>query len=169
MRVFLVTLLVLALVPFGRSQQVNSAESEDDIREALLNYIFEHGAPQQKPYTKAFFISIDKKDPDDNFMARFKGHTPIVKKASEAVVGGDMGGVSDKKTRDPGILFSVSNIKWIGNDSVEVDGGYYVAWLFAGGCTYRLVQKQSKWTVAECSGCIQAVFGGHKLQRFVAA
>ncbi|PWT93274.1 MAG: hypothetical protein C5B55_04795 [Blastocatellia bacterium] len=152
------TVCLLLLVLFfpslsgSANRQAQKAEVESDIREAVLRYLFEHEAQQQKPYTKVLFISIEKKDPDDKFIARFKDHTPPVKKGSESELSSDIGGVRDKKTGEGGILYRVGGIKWINEHEVEVDGSYYVANLFAGGCSYRVVQDGSKWIVKGCGG-----------------
>ena len=151
MRVYLLMLvLFLASVPGSASSQGQKAESENDIRETVLLYMFEHEAQQQKPYTKVLFISVQKKDPDDKFIARFKDHIPPVKRGSESVTTGDMGGVSDKKTGEGGMLYSLGEIKWINENEVDVDGSYYVASLFGGGCRYRVVRDGDKWIVKGC-------------------
>jgi hypothetical protein len=112
--------------------------------------MFEHEAQQQKAYSKILFISVEKKDPDDKFIARFRDHIPAVKKGSESVTSGDMGGVIDKKTGGGGMLYSLGEIKWINKNEVDVDGSYYVASLFGGGCRYRVVRDGDKWIVKGC-------------------
>jgi len=150
------TVCLLLLVLFfpslpGRALcQAQKSEAESDIQEAVLRYLFEHEAQQQKPYTKVLFILSEKKDPDDRFIARFKGHTPPVKKGSESIIAGDIGGVRDKKTGEFGMLYRVGAIKWINESEVVVDGSYYVAYLFAAGCSYRVVHDGDKWIVKGC-------------------
>lgn len=151
MRVYLLMLVVfLASVPGSASSLGQKTESENDIREIVLLYMFEHEAQQQKPYTKVLFISVQKKDPDDKFIARFKDHIPPVKKVSESVITGDMGGVVDRRTREVGMLYSLGEIKWINENEVDIDGSYHVAKLFAGSCRYRLVRDRDKWIVKGC-------------------
>lgn len=138
-------LLMLALlwsfVPGSANSQVQNAELENDIREIVLRYMFEHEAQQQKPYSKALYITIEKKDPDDKLIARFKDHSLPVKKGSESVITGDIRGVSDKKTGEGGVLYNLGEIKWLNENEVDVNGSYYVANLFAGGCRYRVVRE----------------------------
>ena len=153
MTVYLLMLvLFLTSVPGSASSQGQNAELENDIREIVLRYMFEHEAQQQRPYTKALFISVEKKDPDDKFIARFKGHIPPVRKGSESIITGDVSGVIDKKTREGGMLYSVSEINWINENEVGIQGSYYVANLFAGGCRYRVVRHGDKWIVKGCVG-----------------
>ena len=141
-------------VPGSASSQGRNAELENDIRESVLRYMFEHEAQQQRAYTKVLFRSVEKKDPDDKFIARFKEHIPRVKKGSESQITGDIGGVSDKKTGEGGTLYSLGEIKWINENEVDVFGSYYVASLFAGGCRYRVVRDGDKWIVKGCGGII---------------
>jgi hypothetical protein len=148
----LMLVLFFASVPGSPSCQAQKADVADDIREAVLRHMFGHEAQQQKPYTKVLFISVEKKDPDDKFIARFKGHIPPVKKGSDSVITGDMGGVMDKETGEGGMLYSVGEIKWINENEVDIDGSYYVANLFAGGCRYRVVPDGDKWIVKGCVG-----------------
>ena len=63
---------------------------------------------------------------------------------------GDMAGVSDKKTGEAGVFYSLGEIKWINENEVDVDRGYYVASLFGGGCRYRVVRDGDKWIVKGC-------------------
>ena len=148
----LMLVLFLASVPTSANSQEQNAELENDIREIVLRYMFEHEAQQQKAYSKVLFISVEKKDPDDKFIARFKDHIPPVKKGSESVITGDIGGVSDKKTGEGGMLYSLGEIKWINENEVDVFGSYYVASLFGGGCRYRVVRDGDKWILKGCGG-----------------
>ena len=149
-----VLMLLLFFPSIPNSERQHDREAEDDIREAVLRHMFEHEARQQKAYTKILFISVEKKDPDDKFIARFKGQTPPVKKVSESVIKGDMGSVVDKKTGQQGIIYRAGKVRWINENEAEVDGSYRVANLFAGGCSYRVVRDEDKWMVKECKGNI---------------
>ena len=133
-------------------QQKTDNKVEEDIREAVLRYMFEHSAPQQMPHTKVLFVSIDKKEPSKELLSRFANNSPPVKSESNSDRTKDMGLVVDKKSGESGILFSVGAIKRVNNSEAIVAGSYYVAWLFAGGCEYRVVFTEGKWVVKGCSG-----------------
>ena len=130
-------------------------KTEDDIKEAVFRYMFDHEARQQKPYAKYYFIGIGKvgegDDPSQDFMKRFEENIPIVKRMSQSTVSSS-GIVVDKETSDGGIRFSVSGIRWIKENQAEVEAGYYVAGLFAGGCEYGVVLEDGKWVVKGCAG-----------------
>lgn len=71
----------------SRVQSANPDRSaiEDDIREAVFRYQFNHNASGLKQNAKVYYLSFGEegKEPSDAFLERFKGHTPPVKKASE--------------------------------------------------------------------------------------
>ena len=59
-------LLLLALSLPQAVSPTPKAETEDDIQEAVLKYMFAHAATQQHPLTEVFFIAIEKdKDPSE--------------------------------------------------------------------------------------------------------
>jgi hypothetical protein len=139
---------------------------EADIREAVIRYQMtnwltqadkdERGAksPDDKQLAatlnfKVYFISINGKDPSDSFMQRFRDVTRVVKKASEARQ--DRGNlhsfVHDKKSHQPGIIFSADGVHWVTTDSVQVDGGYHCSGLCGGGFVYSLQSENGKWVV----------------------
>gem|GEM_PF-3393868 len=51
------------------------------------------------------------------------------------------------KTGERGLLFDLGEIRWISDDTVEIDGGYYEGGLSASGNTYFLKKKTGKWIV----------------------
>ena len=144
--------LILAFMFTQAGNPTSKTQAEDDIREAVFRYQFAHDATQQKPITKIYFISIENnKDPDDRFLKRFAGSTPIVKQVSQA--GYSKNGIDsiiDKTSGEAGIIFSVGIVNWINENEVEVKGSYYVANLFAGGCNYRIVRTDNVWIVKGC-------------------
>jgi len=142
----------------------NSAD-EDDIREAVLRYQMltwgEEGDKAVKEATNqnekavaealnfvVLFISVDSKDPSDAFMKRFEKFPKPVKKLSQSEIDTkSMNAVVDKATGEKGIRFGVGKIRWLGSNSVEVDGGYFCAGLCASGQTFNVHRKQGVWKV----------------------
>jgi hypothetical protein len=141
--------LILALICLQTDKPSSKTVAENDIREAVFRYQFDHDATQQKTYTKVYFISIEnEKDPDDEFLRRFAGNTPMVKKKSQAV--GDnkgTGGVIDHETRGSGIIYRITQLKWVNENEVEVEADFHVAMLFAGGCKYRVRRENNQWLI----------------------
>src|SRR5689334_13010252 len=83
---------------------------EDDIREAVFRYLFEHNASGQQKKAGVYCLSLgEDADPSDEFMRRFAGHKPPVRKLSQCTVG-PYHGVIDKRTQKVGLKFRVSNI-----------------------------------------------------------
>ncbi len=149
-------IVYLLLITLSLSQvAINNSETEsdDNIREAVLKYMFDHDATQQHPFTKVFFIAIDKdKDPPKEFMKKFEGHNPRVKKLSQSTYTSDTGMIVDEETGGAGIRYSVGVVKWINETEARLEGSYYVGMLFAGGCEYRIVLEGSQWVVKGCEG-----------------
>jgi hypothetical protein len=144
--------LILALIFAQADSQYSKVDAEDDIREAVFRYQFDHDAIQQKPHTKVYFISFEnRKDPDDKFLKRFAGNIPNVKKESQAVASNNgTGGVIDKESGGLGIIFRITQLKWVNENEVEVEASFHVAMLFAGGCKYLVMRQDKKWVVKWC-------------------
>lgn len=158
--------LLSSITLLGRFARIagNSAD-EDDIREAVLRYQMltwsEEGNKAVKEATNqnekavaealnfvVLFISVDSKDPSDEFIKRFQNFPRRVEKCSRSEVDKQqMNAVVDKTTRDRGIVFRVEMIKWLGANSAEVDGGYFCSGLCASGQTFKVHRKQGVWTV----------------------
>jgi hypothetical protein len=126
------------------------ASEELDILEAVFRYQFEHnGASYMHP--DRLFLSLAEakdppKDPPAALLARFKGQIPPVEPESAADT--DMvHGVHAKGKQGRGVLLRLTNIRWIDDDTVEVDGGYYSSGLSASGNTYRAQRREGAWVV----------------------
>jgi len=128
------------------------AADEDNIREAVYRYQFQHNASALRQNAKAYFLGIEKgkgvADPSDAFMKRFAGNKPPAKKWSQAQFRPDKG-IVDKATGERGLGFHTGAIKWISRAKVEVEGGYQEASLSASENTYTLVKKGSRWVVTQ--------------------
>jgi hypothetical protein len=82
----------------------------------------------------AFYLELMGEDPSPEFLARFDGNEPPVRKGSEFGDGG-------------GVLFRVESVKRVSDTKVEVSGGYYEGSLSASGNTYFLERKDGGWVV----------------------
>lgn len=140
-----------SLVPEARQQKSRTAR-EDDVREAVFRYQFLHDQSGLQPRAEVLFISVDAKDPSDQFLRRFSGNRPPVKKKSQSRYSRRRAGfsaiqVEDKHTRKPGLIYSVDSITWLSDSAVLVKGGYYAGGRAAAGHEYRVVRERGKWVV----------------------
>ncbi len=121
---------------------------EDDIREAVFRYQFEHNASGQQKQAAVYCLSIgENADPSDEFMRRFAEYKTPVRKRSECDVG--RLGVVDKNTHKRGLVFRVDSMNWISGTEVEARGGYFEGGLSASGNTYTVRKRLGKWGVTE--------------------
>jgi hypothetical protein len=122
--------------------------AEEDIREAVFRYQFEHNASGQQKRASVYCLSIrENTDPSDELIERFAVSDPPVRKISECSVS-PFGGVVDQRTHKLGLVFRVGSIQWISATEVEAGGGYYEAGLSASGNTYSVKKRLFKWRVA---------------------
>jgi hypothetical protein len=138
---------LFTFISLGAAADVSQHAQEDAIREAVFRYLFKHNAAiQQNPRAYCISLGDNDVDPPDEFMRRFDGHKPSVKKVSECHAD-PFKGVVDKRTNQPGLIFRVRTISWISATEVKVTGGYFQDGLSASGNTLTLKKKQGKWNV----------------------
>jgi len=151
-------------VSFG--QTVPSAGSrfanEDDIREVVIRKLMEDwyksgdkSEAQAKNHTdkeiaahlnfKVFFVSVNGRDPDRQFLDRFRDIPRTIKGVSQSKISKHRLAVVDRKTGQFGIIFSADEIHWKDASSVEVQGGYHCDGRCAAGETYELRREHGKW------------------------
>ena len=106
-----------------------------DICETVFRYQFKHNASMVQQNAKAYFITILKQDPSDEFLALFSANTPPVRKGSDFTVG-------------QGLVFSIRSINRIDEHTVQVFAGYYEAELSSSESIYTVVRKKGRWVVA---------------------
>ena len=119
--------------PYDRS--ISEPEALD-IAEATFRYQFQNNASGSKQKQKAYFLTLFEKDPTEDFLNRFQGNIPTVKKGSEFEVGN-------------GLKFNVHWIKRINKTKVKVSGGYYEGFVSSSGNTYYLKKKNGEWIVTK--------------------
>ncbi len=134
------------LSTFGNNQKVL------DAFEAFFRYKFENNDSGAQQNAEAYFLEIAGKDPSSDFLARFDGHAPRVKKGSEFIEGSMFLREGEDIIENNGILFRIDSCKWVGlgwitRNHVEIYGGYYEGWLSASGNSYIWVRKKGKWTL----------------------
>jgi len=139
--------LLLGLVcaaSLATADEAAKGRTEDDIREATFRYQFLHNASGLQQKAKVYYLAVGEKsgDPSDEFMKRFAGHQPPVKKKSQSK-GGMVG------PQEGGLIFNVRQIKWLNDSEVQVEGGYYEAGTSASWNTYYLKKKDDHWSVTK--------------------
>jgi hypothetical protein len=137
-----------------------------EIMEAVFRYQFDHGDPNI-PRTargsryKAYYLAIvhddfsiaangipsneDIKDPDDAFIERFQGISPMARKFSQCKKTGS--GVTDIATGQPGVLLLVGEIRWKSKTEAEVEAGYYFQSFCAAGQIFHLEWADDRFRV----------------------
>ena len=148
-------LLLVALVGVSSSSDAARKSQEDDIRQAVFLYQFEHNASGGKNHAHDYFLSIVEDDRDafghdlpDPFMARFAGHKPPVRKFSDCRVKND-GEVVRKHSGKPGLLFMTGSITWLSDTTVTVNGGYYEGNVSSSGNVYTVSKENGTWKVVK--------------------
>ena len=118
-----------------------------DLFETFFRYKFENNASAQKQEAEAYFLEIEGEDPPPEFLARFKGHSPPVKKGSEFVMGSGIVIEGETPIEGNGLLFRIDTYKWIGlfGNCVKISGGYSEGELSASWASYIWIRRKGKW------------------------
>ena len=146
----MVQLLLLFLPILGFASNTPRENEEDDIREAVLRYQFDHNGSALQRGAKVYFIQVGQgyADPSDVFLKRFAAHRPPVRSRSALQSGARMR-ILEKVTGEEGLLFTAGRVRWISDKKVEVDGGYNESDLSASCNIYTVKKRNGKWTVTK--------------------
>jgi hypothetical protein len=150
-------ILLAGTCPIGSAADTNSTKALrdlfegtecEDIMEACFRYQFLHFDPCFQEMTNVFFLSISfaspSGDPSDDFMKRFAGHTPPVKRRSQCKPL-----VVDKETGKNGIILNIFLVTMVSETEVKVEGNNIYAPLDGFDCTYHLKKEKSKWMITK--------------------
>ena len=118
-----------------------------DLFEVFFRYKFKNNASAQQQDAEAYFLEIEGEDPSPEFLARFKGHSPPVKKGSEFVMGGGIVIEGAVPTEGNGLLFRIDSYRWVGvfGNCVKISGGYSEGDLSASWASYIWIRRKGKW------------------------
>jgi hypothetical protein len=146
-------LLAVSLIQGCTKAYDSRQKAEDNAREAAFRYWFVDIA---KPSNmNAYYLSFgpihNDIDPSDEFMKRFEGHEPPVKKASQCEY--SRSSVRDRITGKIGLLFWATGIKWVNSKEIEVNSGWYLDGLGASGCVLHIVLENKRWWVTDRREC----------------
>ena len=127
--------------------EVSRNIEEENIAEAAFRYKFEDFSDGRK-FSVYFLWLEDERDPSDDFMSRFAGNKPPVKKVSQSVKVSD--GVKDKETGKRGVIYGIPRIKWLNDTEVDVSVSKWVWGWGQYGYVCRAVKEKDGWMVKRC-------------------
>ncbi len=153
--VFLV--LLVALTVAGAEQA--RSKDEDDVREVAFKSLINETAAAQQGY-RVYFFSVGLKwtddnhftykDPSDEFMKRFAGRKPPVRKVSDSRKA-DGGRVEERSTGQPGVIFMIDNLRWTSDNGAEASCSVYKSGLNGFALKYTLSRTNNQWKVTSRS------------------
>ena len=172
--VFLATSILGAIVDMrqvlaqNKPTEITNSKREEDIYEAVIRSQMERwyqGYEKQereakekwekdsakKMNFKVFLVTINGKDPSDEFLGRFKDLPRLVKQGSLGYFVKEPfpGWLHYKKDGRRAINFNAEGITWKSDTAVEVGGGYYCGGLCGAVYLFRLQCINGRWTVKE--------------------
>jgi hypothetical protein len=122
------------------------ASQEDDVREAVFRFQFDHNASGQQKTARAYCLAIltgeKDSDPSSEFIKRFAHHKTRVRKASDCHCASFH--VVENRFGRPALIFRVSNITWVADTGITVEGGYEEGNLSSSGNTYTVKKQNGK-------------------------
>lgn len=141
--------LVLTIAYPCLATDADRLSQEDDIREAVFRFQFDHNASGQQKTAHAYCLAIltgeKDSDPSSEFMKRFAHHKPPIRKASACHWTSIQ--VVENRFGRAALIFRVSKIIWISDTEVTVEGGYEEGNMSSSGNTYTVKKQNEKWGV----------------------
>lgn len=140
-------LFVLLLLVFGACGEILTPDSDHDLFEAFFRYKFDNNFSGSQENAESYFLEIEGQDPSPELLARFKGHSPRVKKGSEFILTREIEVDGEAIIVGNGVLFRIDGYKRFGlfRKYVKISGGYAEGDLSASWATYIFVKKGGKW------------------------
>jgi hypothetical protein len=143
------TLGLVALVS-GCAPNLNKADKELQIQQAVFRYQFGHNAAANK--YEIFCIAIREgktaSDAPAKLIQGLNDATHKVVKSSDCNEN-EGNGVTERASGKPALMLNVGQVEWLATDEVVVEGGYYEASLSSSGNTYRLKKISGAWRVVQ--------------------
>src|ERR1044071_879783 len=122
---------LLQFACFGYAADPTRESQIDNILEAVFRYQFDHVSTNELD-AKVYVLGIGEScsDPSDEFLKRFAGRQPTVKKASDWVR--DWGRI-DKEPGEKALMFCANRFVCISDTIVEVSASHHRARVVGGG------------------------------------
>jgi hypothetical protein len=118
----------------------------DDIREATLRHMFAGNGSGLLQGVKVYCVTVEGHDPTADFLSRFAGNRPPLKRGSLCSTS-TIQGVLDKETGERGIAFGADKVTMRWGFRAEVEGGYFAHGFSLSYKTYYLEKKGGVWKV----------------------
>ena len=149
-RIIVIVCALLMMVGMGcKEAPITKEQREENIREVVFRYMFEHNASEMQQDAEVYFIAVESRtDPTQDMLKRFKGHKPPVKPVSATTHFG-WGGVKGRSSGKAGIIFTVREIDWISDTQVLVTGEYFEDSESTGRSQYKVLFENEQWVVTE--------------------
>lgn len=149
-----VSFLSLPYLSWSTPGQQSGEAQESEIREAIVRYQIANWDLRADVY----FLEIQAKDPDKDFLRRFADVSKPIEGKSASRNKKDIAGfhVEDRQTKKRGVVFDQGSILWKDNAAVEVAGGYSCASLCMASGIYHLRRTDGRWRVANFEIHIQS-------------
>jgi len=134
-------------------EQIRRAQEDEILAAALAFFLSGDRGGDRSFYCLAISRgpSHKEEDPPDSLLARLPG-TGRLRKASQCELVGRpeplVGAVKDKATGKAAQLVSVSVIRWIDDENVEVGAQRYCGGLCGAWTTLRVFLRKDRWTAA---------------------
>jgi hypothetical protein len=118
-----------------------------NVAEAVFRHQFRHNAASRQR-RDFYFLSLEKRDPPAELLAKFAKNKPRV--VPQSLAGRTpKSGVTHKELGGRGLEFYVSSVKWLDANTAEVYGGYYSGNMSASGNVYRVKRRHGRWVVTD--------------------
>jgi hypothetical protein len=131
-----------------KNPKTNSLISHSIEEDNIAETVFRYQMPKDSQL-KVYFLSRNDNDPDGQFMRRFEGQLPLVKKKSQSSHN-RYGSILDKETGEYAAILSVGQIEWINDSEVKVSGSIFTGEV--AGYIYQVIREGNRWIVksSEC-------------------
>ncbi len=152
MKNFALFLLVASTMLLACAKAVDRVAETDNIREATFRYMIAEHQGLQGQEDHYYFLSVQDdgsrgyRDPSNEFMKRFNGTRPMVKKVSECTHDAPRG-VLDRVSGARGHILHLDAIRWLSDREVEMRWTDYTSGLDNRGGRCRLKWSVGNWTL----------------------
>lgn len=151
---FVLLLMVFAARTLFAQEQtytVRSLTEEDQIRFVVLADLLKKESREE--LTRCVAVD-DKKNPSKALLSKLKQLHPKVRSNAGCYVDKNDGdSVVDGVTGKDALMFTVSKLKRLEKDRVEVSASNYEANMASFGCKYLVIRDNDKWKVESASDC----------------
>jgi len=130
------------LSPILVAEAIPNAGDEQDVAEAVFRYELRQLSSGNR--WKVFYLAIGLENPSapsDEFMNRFGGQQPIVKR----FIGSEYN--SEQIVKEHGLVLGVGGVKWKSKTEAEVDGYRFVVPGEAQGFRFEVKREKDEWIV----------------------